>query len=54
MDEEELNFKKCVKCGKKVRSISPMRKYCFDCRIKMRKVWFDNFKKRRAKATVEE
>ncbi|RMF06531.1 hypothetical protein D6764_01980 [Candidatus Woesearchaeota archaeon] len=41
-------LRKCVKCGKTIKSISPMRKYCYDCRIEMRKVWFENFKKKKA------
>ena len=42
-------LKKCIRCGKTIKSLSPMRKYCFECRIEMRKVWFENFKKRRKK-----
>lgn len=43
----EHKLRKCVKCGKTIQSLSPMRKYCFECRIKMRKVWFENFKKKK-------
>ncbi|MBI2548991.1 hypothetical protein HYW21_06590 [Candidatus Woesearchaeota archaeon] len=42
-----LKKKRCIKCKKVVNSISPMRKYCFDCRLKMRRVWFENFKRRK-------
>ncbi len=38
---------KCVHCGKTIQSMSPVRKYCFDCRQKMRLVWLDNFKKKK-------
>ena len=46
MATPKLKLRKCTKCGKSIKSISPMRKYCFECRLKMRKVWFENFKKR--------
>lgn len=37
---------KCVKCSAAIKSHSPVRKYCFDCRIKMKSVWIGNFKKK--------
>jgi len=35
-------LRKCIKCGVDVQSYSPMRKYCFDCRIAMRRTWAEN------------
>ena len=28
-------MKKCLKCGIKIKSLSPMRKWCVDCRRKL-------------------
>ena len=46
----KMKLMKCVNCGKTIRSTSPVRKYCFDCRQKMRSIWLENFKKKKKKA----
>lgn len=38
---------RCVNCNTKIKSNSAVRKYCFDCRVKMRDVWLANFKKKK-------
>lgn len=39
-----LEQKKCLRCGKKVKSYSAMRKWCVDCR---KIVGLENAKKRK-------
>jgi uncharacterized protein (DUF983 family) len=30
---------KCSKCGKGINTFNKTRKYCYECRLKMLKVW---------------
>ncbi len=37
--DKDIGSVKCKMCGKKIHTSNINRKYCYECRLKMLKVW---------------